>query len=704
MSRLQREVELLFLFAVICLTVGCNRKTGEPDFSESKAFADAVCIADHKVSEGHWAVAKHIVDSSFYAIPGKTVRDSFVYYRFHYELYYRSYKNSRLAFLYTDSVKRLLERHDAYRAMASEFALIYYWRGDIYFASGDYEEAYEEYYKGREVGKKVLDECGISDYSYRLGMVLYQQERYQESKEHFLSSLSSQSHCANNFILVYRKQEVLDNIGLCYYELKQYDSAAFYYNLALATVDQELENGSEHQKKLQGAARAVILGNLASVYEDLGDFEKAESCYKESIQTNKEIHLEHRDLLVTNLKLARYYHRRDDDAKMLAVLREEQEMLQETPNAEVEMDWHYLMSQYYNEKNPAVALSHLSKYNRLKDSLDAIAKEFRSYDIKEHIQNLEKERKLSMLQESFARKNMYLIVAVAIAAVCLLGILLIIYYVKKLRIYLRRLAQLNEKVNDHKRALESALSKLEISNKEKDKILRVVAHDLRSPITAIYSLADLLSSDPAIGQEQKEIVDLIKTASNNSLTLSREILDTAVMQSEEYKAKCLNFAELVSHNVELLKFRAAEKQQVIDLRVEQTYMEALVDSDKFSRVIGNIITNAIKFSKEGARIKVDLYTSAEDIYLTVKDEGIGIPDSIKEKVFEMFTEAKREGTSGEKPYGLGLSIARQIVERHNGRIWFESVVGEGTTFFITIPQSETPSMKSSGHSVAVAGC
>ena len=204
-------------------------------------------IADHKVAEGHWDTAKFIIEAAYREIPNKSVVDSFNYYRFHYELQYKCYKDSKRAFAYTDSVKRLIERHHAEKTLASRYALIYYWRGDLFFAGREYKEAYEEYYKGREIGKKVLDECGLGDFNYRLGFVVYQQGKFAEAKSHFLKCYNSYSTCNRDFSYLYRIQEVLDNIGLCYYNSGAFDSAAHYYHRALSYIEENLPDSTEHQ-------------------------------------------------------------------------------------------------------------------------------------------------------------------------------------------------------------------------------------------------------------------------------------------------------------------------------------------------------------------------------------------------------------------------------------------------------------------------
>ncbi|MBK7427455.1 MAG: ATP-binding protein [Saprospiraceae bacterium] len=102
-------------------------------------------------------------------------------------------------------------------------------------------------------------------------------------------------------------------------------------------------------------------------------------------------------------------------------------------------------------------------------------------------------------------------------------------------------------------------------------------------------------------------------------------------------------------------------------------------------MFNNLIANAIKFSPENSEIQISLKKSGQTAICKIKDQGIGIPEEIKHQIFDLFTEAKRSGTSGEQSFGLGLAISKQIIESHQGKIWFESEEDEGTTFFIELP-------------------
>jgi len=138
-------------------------------------------------------------------------------------------------------------------------------------------------------------------------------------------------------------------------------------------------------------------------------------------------------------------------------------------------------------------------------------------------------------------------------------------------------------------------------------------------------------------------------------------------------------------SIELLQFKANDKHQQIIFEGANTPILVEINHEKIWRVINNLIVNAIKFTHTNGLIKVGITQNNKYVLISVADNGIGIPPDQKEAVFEMFTSAKKTGTDGEQPFGLGLSISKRIVEMHNGHIWFEDNVGGGTIFFIELP-------------------
>jgi len=244
------------------------------------------------------------------------------------------------------------------------------------------------------------------------------------------------------------------------------------------------------------------------------------------------------------------------------------------------------------------------------------------------------------------------------------------------------LRSLNKRVQERNERLQKAMTALEESQEENTKMMQIVAHDLRNPIGGITSVASMMLDEPGRNDEDRMFLELIKTSGQNSLELVSDLLQVH-SRVEELKKEPLELSEMLSYCAELLRFKADAKSQRIDLDLTPTIIAA--NREKLWRVISNLVANAIKFSPSGATILVKLEQRPESALISVKDDGIGIPDEMKDKIFDMFTKAKRPGTAGEQPFGLGLAISRQIIEAHGGKIWFESKAGQGTTFFVELP-------------------
>ena len=190
--------------------------------------------------------------------------------------------------------------------------------------------------------------------------------------------------------------------------------------------------------------------------------------------------------------------------------------------------------------------------------------------------------------------------------------------------------------------------------------------------------------DDEYTDEQKQLINLVNGVSSNSLELINEILEATNSATERVNKELVEINELVNNSVEILSFKAAEKNQKIEVELLNKSHHLFINREKIWRVISNLISNAIKFSPDNTIIKVKVTNEKTCINIAVADDGIGIPDDIKDQVFNIFTDAKRPGTAGEKSFGLGLSICRQIIDKHNGKIWFDSNGDKGTVFYISL--------------------
>lgn len=286
-----------------------------------------------------------------------------------------------------------------------------------------------------------------------------------------------------------------------------------------------------------------------------------------------------------------------------------------------------------------------------------------------------KEQQVDALVER-SKYQITLLILTTIA--CLLAITIIIV----IRQNLKRTKKLNAEVINKNNQMGDALSALEQSQADNTNLLKVVAHDLRSPIAAIYTTTELMLGDESRSQDDQDMLTLIKNSSKGSLELVKDLLQTQFTSNSLNKTP-VDLGELLHYCASLLQNSAAAKGQHIKLDTKK--LTILASGEKLWRVISNLIANAIKFSPNNATIEIRMESGTDTVKIAISDEGIGIPKEIEDKIFEMFTDAKRTGTAGEQSFGLGLAICKQIIKAHNGRIWFERRAEKGTTFFIELP-------------------
>jgi len=246
------------------------------------------------------------------------------------------------------------------------------------------------------------------------------------------------------------------------------------------------------------------------------------------------------------------------------------------------------------------------------------------------------------------------------------------------------------KAQERNSSLKAALDELENANKNVTRIMRVMAHDLRTPLSGIIGLASAVNDDKSLSAENSHMVQLIDDTGTRALDMIDELLRTGLAdekdERENLEKKAVNLEIMLKDLIELLQFKADEKQLKINFDCNEAVV-VMISYEKIWRMFSNIIANAIKFSYRGDTIRVTLSkkSGGKGAVVSVADNGIGIPEQGRDEIFKMFTEAKREGTDGEKSFGLGLAISKRIVGMHNGRLWFESQPEKGTTFFIELP-------------------
>jgi signal transduction histidine kinase len=228
----------------------------------------------------------------------------------------------------------------------------------------------------------------------------------------------------------------------------------------------------------------------------------------------------------------------------------------------------------------------------------------------------------------------------------------------------------------------------------REQVLKIVSHDLRNPLHTISMCASLLLDVPMTPGDQSGHLTRIKRAGERMNRLIQDLLDVAKLEAGRVgiDARELQVAPLVREAHEMLAPLAAEKSLQLDYAVADGLPSLTADAGRVLQVLSNLVGNAIKFTPKGGRIQIRADSAPGGVRFSVTDTGPGIPPEQLTKLFGQFWQGNPADRRG---IGLGLTIAKGIVDAHGGRIWVESRVGEGTTFYFTLATALPPTSSGS---------
>ncbi len=245
--------------------------------------------------------------------------------------------------------------------------------------------------------------------------------------------------------------------------------------------------------------------------------------------------------------------------------------------------------------------------------------------------------------------------------------------------------------------LKIANKELEMLNQLKTDLVSTVSHELRTPLTIIHEGINL-AMDPITGeinQTQRECLMIALDGTDRLFRMVSGLLDLSKIEAGRIvlKRDRANVKELVDKLKPLLQKQINKKSLVLKTDVPDNLEDVYIDSDKISQIIINLTGNAVKFTSQGGTItiKAKMLTDVEDkkkrefLQFSVSDTGMGIKEEDLEKIFDKFYRSTESRLKGIEGTGLGLPIAKSLVEAHNGRIWAESEVGKGSTIYFTLP-------------------
>jgi len=240
--------------------------------------------------------------------------------------------------------------------------------------------------------------------------------------------------------------------------------------------------------------------------------------------------------------------------------------------------------------------------------------------------------------------------------------------------------------------IEENLNEIKRINMDRDKLYAIISHDLRSPLSGILSLVELLKEDIAhLEREQViEFVNMIYTSTNQLFELLENLLEWSQLQTNHiaYFPASFDLCFIVCKNIDLFSVICAKKEITIVNQIERGTL-VYADKNMLNTVIRNLLSNAIKFTPVGGRIVCSSVVKTPWIEVIITDDGVGMSEQVIQNIFKTNVKSTTLGTAGEKGTGLGLALCRELIERNQGKLFVTSQLQQGTSFHFTVKACNT---------------
>ncbi|MCG8702288.1 MAG: tetratricopeptide repeat-containing sensor histidine kinase [Bacteroidales bacterium] len=541
----------------------------------------------------------------------------------------------------------------------------------------DYLKAMQDIQESYTIFEELQDENGLNYSCYYLALANFYLEHYDKSEELYLQSLDY-FIASNDSVQI---SKTYNNIALIGYMRSDWDFALKYLKLA-ANVKRKLN-----------MTKSLILtnNNMGEIYFSIGDLDSARILYTESIKLSK--NLQARSIIASaHMGLAKVHLHTQITPKTLYHLNTAHNNILELQNREMQRSVNLHFTTYYEKKNDyKKALQHYKQFHDLSDSLLNKEKQqaIEELRIKFNTENKNKEIKMLKEHELLHKriiKQQKKINIIAVGASIFILIALILYIV-----LFSRQKQLNKILREKNKQIKEKNAKLKELNHTKDRFFSIIAHDLKTPFSAIMGFSELLlkRGDKLPFEKIKKYVDQIHISSKNLFILLENLLTWSRAQTDGLKPKndYFNLSVIVLDVINVLKSNALNKGNNIVSNIP-TDLVLYSDANMVSAIMRNLITNANKFT-HGGTITIDLLWDHNNCEISVQDTGIGLTEEQITNFFNFSKIKSTPGTNGEKGTGLGIHMCYELSKALKGNIKFESTYGEGTLVRLTIPGSSS---------------
>ncbi|GCC50654.1 two-component sensor histidine kinase [Chryseotalea sanaruensis] len=543
--------------------------------------------------------------------------------------------------------------------------------GIVYERKGQLVSSMDAYLKSLSISEDMKDSVGMANAFNSMAFVYKAQKDNKMAMSYFEKALAIRKTLG----LKEAVAGTINNIGLIYLNTKDFLKARENFIESAAVLDTNI-----HKREF-----AMIYNNLGITFENVGDHKQAHQYYLKSLKIKQERNdksgiASSYGNIGANLEKAGKYGEAIPYSQLSYKLAKEIGSLEMMVTATLN-----LSRCYKKQGNFKQAVEQLDYLGKLEDSLyrkdksEQIAEMMARYEAEKKEKENELLRSENLIKEVQARNNLY-----GFSMMALLSLFVIIFSIMLWRRNERK-ARVNKVLTDYAERIEHTNKELEESIKEKNNLMNVVAHDLKSPLNKVKGLLELVKLDGDLNEHQKDYVDKI----NNVVEQGRRLIADLLAANSEHTNNLIygqvDITLLIQNLAREYETQLADKQ--INLHVVNPNKKLLIESvnDHLQRIMDNLVSNAIKFSPKGKNIFIDCRMEQDYILISVKDEGPGFTEEDRKNLFKKFQRLSAQPTAGEASTGLGLTIVKQLCDQLHATIELISESGQGATFKVSIP-------------------
>jgi signal transduction histidine kinase/tetratricopeptide (TPR) repeat protein len=599
-----------------------------------------------------------------------------------------------------------------------DYAVVLNNLGAMYKDMGKIDDAIEMYNRSLKIKKELKKNDDISTILNNIGLLYFGQGKIVEALDYYHQSLKNAEFHNNKSEII----TSLINIGSVYKEQEQFQDALNYFNksleIALKINDKNslISNYSnianlhlakkEYQLSLENyykslsiaeeihskKGKAYALENLSDIYVERKNEEKALDYLQHALELFKETE-DHWGMSKTHCKLSQIYLKQNKikDAKYHAEiayrLAKEMSFMVDMKNAAFVLTKIYETEQNWKE---AFKMQNLFiKYRdsvQNKETLKASLRDRIRYDYekKEAILKSQQSQKEAEYKLETARQN-WIIFAITGGILALLLITFAIYRgQKKLKIAFHQLKLANEEILVQKEEIYTQSEELKNTNQKlveldqfKRNMIGMIVHDLKNPINALLNLQNT---------QEKEYLKQVQNYSKLMQGLVLDILDVQRFEEAEmvFDKNKISINKLIESATEQIVFLTKQKNIQIKTSIENNFT-IIVDIELITRVVVNLLTNAIKYSSFNQVIEITSYQKDSNGFVSIRDYGQGISNDKLNKIFDKFVQIDAKHSQSMRSTGLGLTFCKMTIEAHEGQIGVSSDIGKGSLFWFSLP-------------------